>query len=286
MFMAGRTAEVVVRLADHNVIEYYTRLSVSGKPWRVTSPYGYRKDPWGSGATVFHPGIDFGDRPAGDPIRAPFPGVVTASAAQVNRKGQYAGAGNYVAVKIDGHPIIMLFFHLQSRAVKVGQRVDVGTIIGYNGVTGNATGAHLHFELRHALGSPTGNGVWGDPAEFRIAAPARSTTFKPGNVLQTTATASLNFRAAPGTEGTIIGSLENGTVVTVLEHSSNGIHANGHHWWYVALIDNQKGWLAESYIEFISGGAQAELERKLAEAKAEYEILKNRIIQAVEILQG
>ena len=161
------TTAVVMVLANHNVIEYYTSLPVVGKRWRVTSPYGNRLDPWGSGKTFFHPGTDFGDRPGGDPIRAPFPGIVTASAAQVSG-GKYVGAGNYVAVRIDGTAIIMLFFHLQSRAVKVGQRVKVGDIVGYNGKTGNATGDHLHFELRKAEGSPTGNGVWGDPARFRL----------------------------------------------------------------------------------------------------------------------
>lgn len=31
----------------------------SGISVRITSPYGNRRDPFGSGKTVFHPGIDF-----------------------------------------------------------------------------------------------------------------------------------------------------------------------------------------------------------------------------------
>lgn len=287
MYMIG-----AVTVSDNqNVIEYYTGLPVSGKPWRVTSPYGNRLDPWGSGKIVFHPGIDFGDRPAGDPIRFPFPGIVTASAAQMSG-GKYVGAGNYVSVKIDGHPVVQNFFHLLRRAVKVGQRVAKGDVGGYNGKTGNATGAHLHYELRNYVpgGNPTGVGVWGDPALFRMT--AKSLKYTSGAVVKTTGN-NLNFRAAPGTTGTIVGSLERGTMATVVNHADNGIFATGHHWCYVALIDNQKGWLAESYLELVPvepGEIErlkaeiARLEQEKLSLAAELGIAGGKIADAVKVL--
>lgn len=51
------------------------------------------------------------------------------------------------------------YAHLSSVAVSTGQYVTAGTIIGYEGETGNAYGAHLHFEVYE-------NGTRVDPARF------------------------------------------------------------------------------------------------------------------------
>ncbi|MFQ6000830.1 MAG: M23 family metallopeptidase, partial [Anaerolineae bacterium] len=40
------------------------------------------------------------------------------------------------------------YFHLSEIAVVPGQEVERGTLIGYVGSTGLATGAHLHWEMR------------------------------------------------------------------------------------------------------------------------------------------
>ena len=51
------------------------------------------------------------------------------------------------------------YAHMSSVAVSTGQYVTAGTVIGYEGATGNVTGPHLHFEVYE-------NGVRVDPMQF------------------------------------------------------------------------------------------------------------------------
>ena len=55
-------------------------------------------------------------------------------------------AGNYVAVR-HGDGMTTMSSHMSSMAVRSGQTVAAGQVIGYVGQTGRAFGAHLHFEL-------------------------------------------------------------------------------------------------------------------------------------------
>ncbi len=60
--------------------------------------------------------------------------------------GVYVGGGN--AVVIDhGNGQYSHYAHMNSTAVSEGQYVNAGTVIGYMGKTGNATGVHLHFAI-------------------------------------------------------------------------------------------------------------------------------------------
>jgi murein DD-endopeptidase MepM/ murein hydrolase activator NlpD len=87
----------------------------------------------------YHTGIDF--RAAyGTPIRAVRSGVVL----YAGNSGDWAG--NHVAIK-HGDGMTTMSSHMSSVAVRAGQTVGAGQIIGYVGATGRAFGAHLHFEL-------------------------------------------------------------------------------------------------------------------------------------------
>jgi murein DD-endopeptidase MepM/ murein hydrolase activator NlpD len=99
----------------------------------ITSPFGMR---WGR----MHTGIDFG-APAGAPIRAAGVGTV------ISAGWNSGGYGNLVVIQ---HRLgYETWYAHQSRvAVHAGQRVNGGTLIGYVGSTGHATGPHLHFEVR------------------------------------------------------------------------------------------------------------------------------------------
>jgi len=86
-----------------------------------------------------HKGVDL-SAPTGSDIFAAMDGVVIASA----RHKQY---GNFVAVD-HGNGVVTLYAHCSRNFVQEGDLVRRGQKIAEVGRTGNATGPHLHFELR------------------------------------------------------------------------------------------------------------------------------------------
>ncbi|MDR5726031.1 MAG: M23 family metallopeptidase [Terriglobia bacterium] len=108
---------------------------------RITSSFGERIDPFAddSGEGEFHRGIDIA-APIGTAIHATGDGVVVAA-------GWGTGYGREVALS-HGHGITTLYAHMASIAVIPGQTVSRGQIIGYVGLSGRSTGAHLHYEVR------------------------------------------------------------------------------------------------------------------------------------------
>ncbi len=98
----------------------------------VVSEFG----PRGNG---FHSGIDLA-APVGTPVYATADGVVTVA-------GYYGKYGLMVEI-IHGEDYSTRYAHLSKITVKVGDKIKKGELIGYVGATGNATGAHLHYEVR------------------------------------------------------------------------------------------------------------------------------------------
>src|SRR5215213_1383617 len=87
----------------------------------------------------YHTGLDF-RAGYGTPIRAVKGGTVL----YAGNSGNWAG--NHVAIQhADG--MTTMSSHMSSMAVRAGQTVRAGQVIGYVGQTGRAFGAHLHFEL-------------------------------------------------------------------------------------------------------------------------------------------
>ncbi|MGA9232012.1 MAG: peptidoglycan DD-metalloendopeptidase family protein [Exiguobacterium oxidotolerans] len=131
------------------------QLPVSGY---VSSPFGPRNNPL-TGKSEIHTGIDLVNA-KGTPIQAAAGGIVL-------RAGSATGYGNVVMIThlIDGKVWTTVYGHLDSVAVKAGQTVMPGTVIGKLGSTGWSTGPHLHFEIHQgewAVGQP--NAV--DPAPY------------------------------------------------------------------------------------------------------------------------
>jgi len=99
--------------------------------------FGWRKDPWTS-EREFHKGLDIVAE-AGTPIRVPADGVVTRAA----RWGNY---GKCVEIS-HGYGYVTRYAHLSEFAVRPGDRVERGDVLGEVGSTGQSTGPHLHYEL-------------------------------------------------------------------------------------------------------------------------------------------
>lgn len=109
-------------------------MPVSG---RLTSAFGWRVHPLLRFRRL-HKGLDIA-APSGTPIRAAADGVVA-------RAGRAGGYGNFVKLNHAGG-MASGYGHMSRIAVRAGQRVQQGSVIGYVGSTGMSTGPHLHYEL-------------------------------------------------------------------------------------------------------------------------------------------
>ena len=103
----------------------------------LSAPIG---DAFGPRGNHFHPGIDF-PAPFGTAVFAARSGRVTWASW---RPGGY---GNLVSVA-NGGGLREMYAHLSSIAVRRGERVTTGALLGRVGSTGLSTGPHLHFEVR------------------------------------------------------------------------------------------------------------------------------------------
>jgi murein DD-endopeptidase MepM/ murein hydrolase activator NlpD len=88
-----------------------------------------------------HKGIDFAV-PTGTPVMAAGDGTVAAA----GNGGEY---GNLVVIK-HGNNYATAYAHLSRFApgIRPGARVHQGEVVAYSGMTGLATGPHLHYEIR------------------------------------------------------------------------------------------------------------------------------------------
>ncbi|TPG14194.1 M23 family metallopeptidase [Sphingomonas koreensis] len=110
-------------------------LPVSG---HITSSFGRRYHPILHYSRM-HEGVDIG-APYGSPIHATADGRVLFA----GRKGGY---GNFVMLSAGGN-LTTGFGHMSRIAVRAGEAVRAGDVIGYIGMTGLTTGPHVHYEVR------------------------------------------------------------------------------------------------------------------------------------------
>lgn len=106
---------------------------------KITSEWGMRNHPI-TGERKLHDGFDIsGYLVNGKPIVAAASGTVILSQ-------YYWGYGNCVQIS-HGTGVVTLYAHCSALAVKVGDVVSAGQVIGYVGSTGNSKGPHLHFSV-------------------------------------------------------------------------------------------------------------------------------------------
>jgi murein DD-endopeptidase MepM/ murein hydrolase activator NlpD len=121
------------------------KIPYESKKCRLTSAYGYRVHPI-HGWKHFHGGIDLVGVDS-DKIVAVADGTVVRSRIVRDKSNATWEWGEYIAIQgVDG--VTIYYCHMKERLVSVGAKVKAGDVIGIQGMTGQATGPHLHFECR------------------------------------------------------------------------------------------------------------------------------------------
>jgi len=146
--LSGKQHAIYGVRRDDGSVEFYTRDGKSVKKGllrtpvdgaRLSSGFGMRMHPI-LGYTRMHKGVDFAV-PTGTPIYAAGEGVIEQS-------GWAGGYGRYIKIRHNG-VMETAYGHMSRIAVgaTIGQHVRQGQVIGYVGMTGSATGPHLHYEM-------------------------------------------------------------------------------------------------------------------------------------------
>lgn len=117
-------------------ISSYSSITYPLKSIKITSPYGYRYDPF-TGKQSWHNGLDL--RAKNEPAYAMMDGIV-------EKIGYDNRSGNYVTLRHGNFYIS--YCHLSSIIVRKGEYVYPGIIVGVTGNTGRSTGNHLHLTCK------------------------------------------------------------------------------------------------------------------------------------------
>ena len=142
---------------------YYDEKGVSVEKSLLKTPLKYTRVSSGFNRKRFHPvlhrtrahlGIDYA-APTGTPVRAAASGTIVS-------RGPQGGAGNCVILK-HGGGMQTIYMHMSrfAKGQAPGQKVAQKTVIGYVGMTGLATGPHLHFGVKL-------DGSYVDPMKLKI----------------------------------------------------------------------------------------------------------------------
>ena len=148
---------------DDQMIDFYDENGRSTRKFLVRKPitqgetrsgFGMRRHPI-LGYVRMHTGVDWSG-PTGTPIFAAGNGTVI-------KVGRESGYGNRVEIQ-HANGYITTYNHLSgyARGLTEGQRVRQGQVVGYLGMTGLATGPHLHYEV-------IVNGHFVDPLRVKLA---------------------------------------------------------------------------------------------------------------------
>jgi murein DD-endopeptidase MepM/ murein hydrolase activator NlpD len=104
----------------------------------VTSGFGFRIHPF-TGLTQMHEGLDISNR-VGNIVIAPADGIIS-------NIGNDLALGKLLVIS-HGFGMTTRYAHLNKVLVRIGQKVKRGEKIAEIGMSGKATGPHLHYEVR------------------------------------------------------------------------------------------------------------------------------------------
>ena len=106
--------------------------------WTLSSGYVWRTNPV-TGSRELHGGLDISGTGYGSNVYATNNG-------RVKEAGYHYSYGNHVIID-HNNGYLTLYAHMSRINVKVGQVVARGDVIGFVGMTGVATGPHVHYEI-------------------------------------------------------------------------------------------------------------------------------------------
>ncbi|MFC8516210.1 transglycosylase family protein [Streptomyces sp. NPDC057257] len=132
---ASSVTEEKARTSSHSL--------VAPVPGPIGTPYHVAGSSWSKG---YHTGVDF-PVPTGTSVKAVGAGTVVSAG--------WGGSYGYQVVIRHADGRYTQYAHLSAISVRAGQSVGGGQRIGRSGATGNATGPHLHFEVRTGPGFGT-----------------------------------------------------------------------------------------------------------------------------------
>ncbi|MEJ5184906.1 MAG: M23 family metallopeptidase [Rectinemataceae bacterium] len=112
---------------------------IKGNAGHISMYFGQNENPFADGQWYLHTGIDISTFRIGDPVVATADGKVIEA-------GYAGGMGNTISIQ-HAHGFTTRYGHLRGFAVKKGQQVKQGEVIGWLGNSGKTTGPHLHYEI-------------------------------------------------------------------------------------------------------------------------------------------
>ncbi len=143
-FASSKVDEDSGRFADTNesLEEMIPYLEAYPSVWPIkntyiTSPFGYRSNPFGGRSSEFHTGVD---------LKARYQKVSATAEGEVVVSEYLSGYG-YTVVIDHGHGLMTKYAHNSELYVSVGEQVERGDVISKSGDSGRSTGPHLHYEV-------------------------------------------------------------------------------------------------------------------------------------------
>jgi len=138
----AKNIEQTLKFIEDTIDKQKLRLASTPAIWPtrglITASFGKRIHPF-TGKPDFHNGIDIATQ-LGNPVVAPADGIVILASYQ-----DYYG--NLIIID-HGFGYTTRYGHLSRFAVKEGQKIKRGDLIGYVGNSGRSTAPHLHYEVR------------------------------------------------------------------------------------------------------------------------------------------
>lgn len=142
--LTGDIGSLKLQLTDTKemIVQNIKLMRITPSVWptlstKISSRYGYRKDPFSRRAS-FHAGVDIAGNTS-DPVYTTADGVVTTA--------EYDKAYGYNIIVKHASGVSTHYAHLKKLLVETGQIVKQGEKIGLLGSTGRSTGPHLHYEV-------------------------------------------------------------------------------------------------------------------------------------------